>query len=228
MADRRARLVADIARWLDDPRGPLHAALPEGGIGPRVRQAMLDVARERFVRPDNRADAYRDSPLPIGHGQTISQPLIVAVMTALLDPAPDARVLEVGTGSGYQAAVLSRLVAHVDSIETVPELAEGARTALAADGCGNVAVHDADGARGWPAGAPYDRIIVTCAARRLPPALVEQLVPGGRMVIPVDDPGAPALGAQTLALVTKDTAGTVARQDLLPVAFVPLVTLDDV
>jgi protein-L-isoaspartate(D-aspartate) O-methyltransferase len=226
VAQAQSRLVADIADWLDDPRGPLAAWLP-GGLDARVRAALLAVPRDRFVRPCDVDAAYRDTPLPIGHGQTISQPLIVAAMTALLDTAPDQRVLEVGTGSGYQAAVLSRLVAHIHSVETVPALADSARAALASAGCANVAVHDGDGALGWPDGAPYDRIIVTCAARRVPPALVEKLRPGGRLVIPLDTPEA-AVGAQCLAVIDKDAAGAVRRRDVLPVAFVPLVTQEDV
>jgi protein-L-isoaspartate(D-aspartate) O-methyltransferase len=158
--------------------------------------------------------------LPIGGGQTISQPFIVAIMTELLDLKEADIVLEIGTGSGYQAAILAELARQVYSVEVIPELAENARRALAAESCRNVEISCGDGALGWPAHAPYDAIIVTAAAAHIPPALVEQLRPGGRMVIPVGKPH----GRQELVLVEKDKTGKIARRDIMGVAFVPLVT----
>jgi len=188
-------------------------------LAPRVRAALAAVPRHAFLPPEEQASAYDNYPRPIGYGQTISQPYIVALMTELLDPAPGDRVLEVGTGSGYQAAVLSRLVAEVYTVETVPELADAARDRLARMGYANVHVRLGDGASGWPAFAPYDGVIVTAAAPEIPPALLDQLAPGGRMVIPVGAPYA----AQELVRVAKDAAGETDRRVVLPVAFVPLV-----
>jgi len=195
----------------------------------KVYRAMLRVPRELFVPPELRPFAYLDRPLPIGRGQTISAPHIVAYMTELLDPDVGHRVLEVGTGSGYQAAVLAEIVApsdapreawgHVWSIERIPELAERARENLARAGYADrVTVVVGDGTRGLPEHAPYDRIIVTAAAPRIPEPLVEQLAPGGRMVIPVGDSW-----DQRLKLVVKDEFGRVRVVDTLPVIFVPLV-----
>ncbi|HEY1933212.1 MAG TPA: protein-L-isoaspartate(D-aspartate) O-methyltransferase [Acetobacteraceae bacterium] len=185
---------------------------------PHVLAALRKVRRAAFVPQDSTARAYVNAPLPIGRGQTISQPFIVALMTDLLDLRPEDRVLEVGTGSGYQAAVLAELAGSVFSIEVVPELADTARQALAAEGYGRVALRVGDGALGWRQQAPFDAIIVTAAARDVPPALVEQLRPGGRMVIPV---GAPH-GDQELRLLCKDIDGTVRARTVLAVAFVPL------
>jgi protein-L-isoaspartate(D-aspartate) O-methyltransferase len=162
--------------------------------------------------------AYDNRPLPIGHGQTISQPFVVALMTELLDLEPDDTVLEVGTGSGYQAAVLAELAGTVCSIEVIPELAHTAANALGSEGCTNVLLRTGDGGLGWPERAPFDAIIVTAAAPEIPPALVAQLRIGGRMVIPVG----PRHGDQELVLLTKDTAGEVTQRNVLPVAFVPL------
>lgn len=187
-------------------------------LSDRVRAALQGVRREAFVPAGETAFAYCNAPLPIGHGQTISQPFIVAIMTELLDLAPDAVVLEVGTGSGYQAAVLAELVRRVFTIEVVPELAAGAREALAREGYENVEVRVGDGALGWPEHAPFDAIIVTAAALEVPPALIAQLKPGGRLIVPVGPPGY----EQRLILVEKDAAGAVTRRNLLPVAFVPL------
>jgi protein-L-isoaspartate(D-aspartate) O-methyltransferase len=189
-------------------------------LTPRVHAALLAVHREAFVPVALRAEAYANHPLRIGHGQTISQPFIVALMTELLDPAPDHVVLEVGTGSGYQAAVLAALVRHVYSVEVIPALSAQARAALTHEDVGNVTLRVANGAAGWPEHAPYDGIIVTAAGPTVPPALIEQLRPGGRMVIPLGEPH----DDQTLTLVVKDAAGGVTRKDILPVAFVPLVT----
>jgi protein-L-isoaspartate(D-aspartate) O-methyltransferase len=187
----------------------------------RTMAAMAEVPRERFVREGDEDVAYLNMPLPIGHGQTISQPYIVALMTDLLDLAGGERVLEVGTGSGYQAAILATLAKEVFSIETVEPLARAAAEKLARLGYRNVEVRAGDGAKGWPEQAPFDAIIVTCAAGEgVPPDLVAQLKPGGRMVIPVGR----GRFSQNLLLVTKDAAGNVEQRSVLPVAFVPLVT----
>ena len=188
-------------------------------LAPRVRAALSAVPREAFVLARSRAEAYANHPLRIGHGQTISQPYIVALMTDLLDPAEDHVVLEVGTGSGYQAAVLARVVRHVYSIEIIPTLSAQAATALAQAQIHNVTLRLGDGATGWPEHAPYDGIIVTAAGPMVPPALVAQLRPGGRMVIPLGEP----FGDQMLTVVTRDMGGIVTQRDTLPVAFVPLV-----
>ncbi len=188
-------------------------------LSPRVRAALVKVPRERFVTADEAPYAYLNTPLPIGHGQTISQPFVVALMTELLDLAPDSRVLEIGTGSGYQTAVLAEVASHVFSLEVVPELAEQAKGRLAALGYANVTVRQGDGNLGWPEEAPFDAIIVTAGAPDVPPALVDQLKPGGRLVIPVGR----WPRSQTLTLVVKDAAGRVRSEGVLPVAFVPLV-----
>jgi protein-L-isoaspartate(D-aspartate) O-methyltransferase len=185
---------------------------------PQVIAALRKVRRAAFVPKGDVARAYVNAPLPIGRGQTISQPFIVALMTDLLDLRPEHRVLEVGTGSGYQAAVLAELSRHVFSIEVIPELAENARRTLAAEGYRRVALRVGNGAQGWPDHAPFDAIIVTAAALDVPPALVEQLRPGGRMVIPVGEPH----GDQELRLLCKDAEGNVAPRTILAVAFVPL------
>ncbi len=186
---------------------------------PRVLEAMRQVPRHRFVPPRLARLAYRDYPLPIGHGQTISQPFMVAFMTEALGLKPGDKVLEVGTGSGYQAAVLSRLAAQVYSIEIIPQLQDEARARLARLGYGNIHLRTGDGYLGWPEAAPFQGIIVTCAPERIPPPLLEQLAPGGRMVIPVGPRG----GVQELVLVEKDHRGGLRRRRLLPVRFVPLV-----
>ena len=191
-------------------------------LSPAVHAAMLGVRREAFVRPGDEDFAYANRPLSIGHGQTISQPFIVALMTELLDPEPDARVLEIGTGCGYQSAVLAEVVRTVYSVEVVAELAEASRERLRLLGYDNVHVHWGDGYAGWPEHAPYDGILVTAAAREVPEALVEQLAEGGRMVIPIGPP----FSAQELLVVTKRD-GEVATEQILPVAFVPMVPGDD-
>ncbi|MCB2102538.1 MAG: protein-L-isoaspartate(D-aspartate) O-methyltransferase [Rhodobacterales bacterium] len=192
-------------------------------LAPRVLEAMGRVPRHEFVRPRDRYRAYLNQPLPIGAGQTISQPFIVALMTDLLDLDPADRVLEVGTGCGYQTAVLAHLAARVDSVEIRPELAAGAAERLAALGLDNVALHGGDGFAGWPAAAPYDAIMVTAAPLEVPPALVEQLAPGGRIVIPLGPVGGP----QVLYRGRRGAAGALHGDNLLPVGFVPLVTPDD-
>lgn len=186
-----------------------------GVSDPRVLEAMAAVPRHLFV-PDALIDAaYQDHPLPIGHGQTISQPYIVALMTESLRPQPGDRILEVGTGSGYQAAVLSVLVAEVYSIEIVGELAATARQRLGRLGYDNVEVRHGDGYHGWPDQAPFDGIIVTAAPGHVPQPLVEQLRPGGRMVIPVGE------RYQELKLIEKTGTGT-RESILIPVRFVPM------
>jgi len=190
-------------------------------MDPRIRQAMAEVRRHLFVPPAEESLAYINHALSIGCGQTISQPFIVALMTSLLETRADHIVLEVGTGSGYQAAVLSSLVRQLYSIEVIEELATTAAERLRRLGYNNVEVRAGDGAAGWPEHAPYDGIIVTAAARRVPPALVEQLKAGGRLVIPVGGPG-----GQDLRLLEKQSDGSVKSRSVIPVAFVPL-TGDD-
>jgi len=184
----------------------------------RVLQAMATVPRHEFVPAARRKEAYEDWPLPIGHGQTISQPYIVAFMTAALEPRPTDRVLEVGTGSGYQAAVISGLVAEVYSIEIVEALAKRAEADLRRLGYGNVQVRAGNGHLGWPEAAPFDAILVTCAPEQVPQALVDQLQVGGRMIIPLGS----QWGAQELVLLRKSPKG-LERQGVLPVRFVPMV-----
>ncbi|MEK6651091.1 MAG: protein-L-isoaspartate(D-aspartate) O-methyltransferase [Bacteroidota bacterium] len=183
-----------------------------------VLRAISTVPRHRFVPPAWIDEAYADHPLPIGYGQTISQPYIVAIMTELVRPRRDMKVLEVGTGSGYQAAVLSAIVDSVFTVEIVRELSAEAGHRLRALGCRNVTVRHADGYDGWPEHAPYDAIIVTAAADYIPPPLIAQLKDGGRMIIPVGSP----FMIQTLVLVEK-RRGQVTTKSLFPVRFVPLV-----
>ena len=187
-------------------------------LDPQVLQAMSTVPRHTLV-PDTQLDAaYRNRPLPIGHGQTISQPYIVALMTDLLKPEPGDRVLEVGTGSGYQAAVLAELVERVYSIEIIEPLGERARGSLAELGYENIEVRIGDGYYGWEEHAPFDAIVVTAAASHVPPPLVKQLKPGGHMVIPVGS----SFMVQQLVMVDKDMDGQVTTRQILPVRFVPL------
>lgn len=181
--------------------------------------AMRSVPRHAFVPADVRDLAYTDQPLPIGWGQTISQPYVVAFMTEQLHPHPGLKVLEVGTGSGYQAAVLGAIGCHVYTIEIVEPLAARAAAVLERLGYTTVRVRAGDGYRGWPEEAPFDAVIVTAAAPEIPPALLTQLAPGGRLIMPVG----PRDGIQYLVLVEKDAAGEIAQRTLLPVRFVPLV-----
>lgn len=187
-------------------------------IDPAVLNAMRKVPRHRLVPESVRAQAYANRPLPIGHEQTISQPYIVALMTHLLDVKPDHVVLEVGTGSGYQAAVLAELVRQVYTIEIVEPLAARAKQQLAELGYRNVAVRAGDGYGGWPEHAPFDRIIVTAGAGHVPKPLIAQLRPGGRMVIPIGRTS----NTLDLTVIEKDRNGRVKRHKVLPVAFVPL------
>lgn len=184
----------------------------------KVLAAVRDVPREAFVPPELRHRAYDNRPLPIGHGQTISQPYIVALMTDLIRPEPHHVVLEVGTGSGYQAAVLARLVKRVFTVDIVEALATTAGARLDRLGFDNVEVRSGNGRLGWPEHAPYDGILVAAAARDVPPALVEQLAPGGILVIPVGE----TRNAQELLVLRKDDQGRMRQRTVLPVVFVPL------
>ena len=187
-------------------------------VDPAVMAAIDRVPRHEFVPEEVRSSAYANRPLPIGHGQTISQPYIVALMTHLLGVEPGEQVLEIGTGSGYQAAVLAELDAKVHTIEIVEPLAEQATRRLARLGYDGVRTRLGDGYHGWPEAAPFDAIIVTAAAAHVPPPLVEQLAPGGVLVIPVGE----QFAVQMLLLVRKRENGEVSVRQILPVRFVPL------
>lgn len=192
------------------------AGLGRGLTNPRVLKVMRTVPRHEFVPAALRSQAYDDHPVPIGHGQTISQPYIVGFMTERLDPQPTDRILEIGTGCGYQAAVLSPLVREVYSIEIIPALAEQAAATLTRLGCTNVQVKTGNGYQGWAEHAPFDAIIVTCAPEAVPAPLIQQLRDGGRMVIPIG-----GWLEQNLVLLAK--RGTnVTREAILPVRFVPM------
>jgi protein-L-isoaspartate(D-aspartate) O-methyltransferase len=211
---KRARLADEIVAQMRQAR----SETGREALSPCVEQAMRTVPRHRFVPPGLAADAYANRPLPIGLGQTISQPFIVALMTELAEPAPDARVLEVGTGSGYQAAVLSRCVAKVYSIEIVRPLGEQAAKLLASLDYRNVEVRIGDGYKGWPEAAPFDAIVVTAAPDHVPQPLLDQLAPRGRMVIPVGS----RHGVQDLVVITKDADGRAVTRRTMAVRFVPL------
>jgi protein-L-isoaspartate(D-aspartate) O-methyltransferase len=186
---------------------------------PLVLAAMDAVPREEFVPEQLRAAAYDDRALPIESGQTISQPAVVAYMTAQLRLSANSRVLEIGTGSGYQAAVLAEIASEVWSIERIHRLAQTATARLARLGYDNVRVREGDGAQGWPEEEPFDAIIVTAAAVAVPAALWAQLAPGGRMIIPLGAPDGP----QVLVLFERNLSGELVRRDLWPVRFVPLI-----
>ncbi|MFB3150399.1 MAG: protein-L-isoaspartate(D-aspartate) O-methyltransferase [Alphaproteobacteria bacterium] len=195
-------------------------AIGEQGLGTRVMEVMGRVARHEFVPAELRPHAYIDHPLPIGFGKTISQPFMVALMTDLLDVQASDSVLELGTGLGYQAAVLADLAEQVYTVEIIGELALAARSRLEDLGYANVEVRLGDGSKGWPEHAPFDKVIVTAAPELVPPSLITQLKPGGRMVVPAgleDD--------QRLMLVEMDDAGNVKTREVLPVCFSPLVTI---
>ena len=214
-ARERERMVREVEAMYADTRAETGLA----AMSPAVRAALARVERHRLVPPGQAAAAYRNRPLPIGGGQTISQPYIVALSTDLLEPRPDHVVLEVGTGSGYQAAVLAEVVKQVYSIELLEELGKTAAARLAEMGYRNVAVRIGDGYAGWPEKAPFDAIVVTAAAPQVPPALLAQLKTGGRLVIPVG--GTDEL--QYLKVLTKRADGGVDERRVLPVRFVPLV-----
>jgi protein-L-isoaspartate(D-aspartate) O-methyltransferase len=187
-------------------------------LDPRVMEVMDKVERHKFVPPSEQTWAYANRPLPIGHGQTISQPYIVALMTDLISVDPGDRVLEIGTGSGYQAAVLAEMGTEVFTIEIIDPLARQASRRLADLGYSQVKTREGDGYYGWEDEAPFDAIVVTAAADHVPPPLVRQLKPGGVMVIPVGS----RFMVQQLVLVTKDSAGSITTRQILPVRFVPL------
>jgi len=215
LAKARRRLIAEIE---EEARDTLYWT-GRARFSDRVMAAIDRVPRHEFVLPGDEAYAYVNRPRGIGHGQTISQPYIVALMTDLLDLEPGHRVLEIGTGCGYQAAVLAELCARVYSVETVEELAHTAAARLARLGYANVDVRCGEGFEGWPEEAPFDAIIVTAAPTAVPPALLEQLAPGGRLAVPVGEAGA----TQILTLCRKDAEGRIERDGLLPVSFVPMV-----
>lgn len=205
------QVVAEIRETADQTGCPT--------LSERVLDALASVPRHRFVPAEQREWAYADRPLPIGRGQTISQPFIVALMTELLNLKPDAVVLEIGSGSGYQTAVLARLARQVYSVERIPELATAAARRLDELGFANVAIRVGDGNRGWEEHAPFNGIIVTAAATEIPPALLQQVKPGGRLVIPVGLPHQ----TQELRLLCKDDQGVAQSRSVLPVVFVPMI-----
>ncbi|MTI64534.1 protein-L-isoaspartate(D-aspartate) O-methyltransferase [Methylophaga sp.] len=211
---QREALIEEVAEDLRRSE----AILEPTELDPRVLRAMKTVPRHEYVPEKHKHQAYRNRPLPIGYGQTISQPAIVALMTNLLELEPSDKVLEIGTGSGYQAAVLAELVDQVFSIEIVPELAERAARDLKRTGYNNVTTRQGDGYYGWEEQAPFDAIIVTAAADHIPPRLLKQLKPGGRMVIPVGS----RFMVQHLVLVKKTEDSDILTEQLLPVQFVPL------
>jgi protein-L-isoaspartate(D-aspartate) O-methyltransferase len=213
-AEQRAKMIQTIQEHARSAT----EALGRDFIAPEVVEVMERVPRHAFVLNDQRAHAYEDRPLPIGHGQTISQPFIVALMTDLLSVQPDDVVLEVGTGSGYQAAVLALLVREAHTIEIIEGLAETAAERLARPDYRNVETHVGDGYYGVPSAAPFDGIVVTAAASQIPPPLIQQLRPGGRMVIPVGR----GFMLQHLMLVERDADGGIRTRQTLPVRFVPL------
>ena len=184
-----------------------------------VLKAVQKVEREKFVPEKYRDLAYSDNPLPIGHQQTISQPYIVAYMTEHLQVSKSHNVLEIGTGSGYQAAILAELAHHVFTIEIIPKLAESAEKVLMELAYENITLRTGDGYKGWPEEAPFDRIMVTAAPNEIPEKLVEQLAPNGRMILPVGG----SIFAQYLWLVQKDKEGIVTKEKILAVRFVPMV-----
>jgi len=234
MSSRRTGLLLAVAAGACVPGRPAQA---QGDPYARARSAMVDlierrgvtdsatlaalrsVPRHEFVPPEQRRGAYGDFPLPIGYGQTISQPYIVGYMTEIIRPRPGLKVLEVGTGSGYQAAILAAAGSEVYTVEIFEPLATAASARLARLGHARVTVRHGDGHFGWAEHAPFDAVIVTAAAGYIPPALVEQLRPGGRMIIPVGT----VQGVQYLILVEKDRGGDVTTRTLIPVRFVPML-----
>ena len=213
VAQLQAKLIEQIVTDAWETRGYTGRA----ELRQRVLDAMAAVPRHEFVDRYGAASAYANRPLPIGHGQTISQPFIVALMTDLLDVEADHVILEIGTGSGYQAAVLAALVRHVYSIEIIPELAQSAQRRFERLGIDNISVKVGDGYFGWPEAEPFDGIMVTAVGPDIPPALLKQLKVGGRMVLPLGS----QYGAQNLTVVTRLEDSHKAEQ-VLPVAFVPL------
>lgn len=219
MADDFANVREQLIAEIEAEMHMLRDIFGKTKLDASVVKALLTVPRHEFVPDDMQGSAYINRPLSIGYGQTISQPFVVAAMTDMLALNSAARVLEVGTGSGYQTAVLAELAAAVFSVEVVPELAEAADARLKRLGYDNVRVSLSDGWQGWPEHALYDAIIVTAAAPEMPKALIDQLKPGGRLVIPIGAAGM----TQFLTLVEKDVEGKVTVHEGLPVAFVPLI-----
>ena len=214
-ARERRRMLDEIALLTRDTRLETGRAV----LAERVSQAIAKVPRHEFVPADQKANAYQNRPLSIGHGQTISQPFIVALMTDIMEIKPTDKVLEVGTGSGYQAAVLAELAGAVYTIEIVEPLARQAARTLGNLGYRNVQTRVGDGYRGWAEHAPYDSIMVTAAPRDVPRPLIEQLKPGGRLVVPVGGQS----GGQSLLILEKQPDGTTTRRTVMAVRFVPLV-----
>ena len=208
-------MIAGIEREVEFTRN----LIGKDQLDARVMDAMRRVPRDRFVPPDLQGQAFDNGPLPIGHGQTISQPYIVALMTDMLKLQPDDVVLEIGTGCGYQAAVLAELARQVYSVEFVEALANEASRRLTDLNYTNISIHVGNGYHGWPEQSQYDAVIVTAAATHIPETLVDQLKPGGRMAIPVGLPWSP----QELMLLTRDDQGEIHSKNVLGVAFVPLV-----
>lgn len=208
----------DRSNWSEDREKLVRQTIEGRGVtDASVLKAMRTVPRHEFVPQDMRRLAYTDQPLPIGYGQTISQPYIVAYMTEVLDVSPGDRILEVGTGSGYQAAVLAEISEEVYTIEIIDELAESARERLSRLGYDSVEVKNGDGYYGWPEYAPFDAIIVTAAAGHVPPPLIEQLAPGGRIIIPIGG----VYQIQQLTLLEKSSEGEISSNQLMAVRFVP-------
>ncbi len=219
-APAAAQQEPDPDHWRQERERLVDEHIAAAGIrDPATLAALRTVPRHEFVPLREQAHAYEDIPLPIGHGQTISQPAVVAMMTELIKPRPGLRVLEIGTGSGYQAAVLAATGARVWTVEIFQVLADEARARLARLGYTSVVVRHGDGYAGWSEEAPFDAIVVTAAADSIPPALLEQLAPNGRLVMPV---GAPETHQQ-LVLVRKNQTGKLTTRELLPVRFVPLL-----
>ncbi|MCM8857439.1 MAG: protein-L-isoaspartate(D-aspartate) O-methyltransferase [Candidatus Thiodiazotropha sp.] len=213
--------MSDIQGMLSDIQAEANYACRMTGrthLNDHILDAMGRVPRQRFVNKTFRSHAYDNSPLPIGKGQTISQPFIVALMTDLVAPQRSDKILEVGTGSGYQTAVLAELVEHLYTVEIIPKLAQKSRRRLEKEGYTNISYRVDDGYFGWPEESPFDAIMVTAAAEEIPQPLLDQLAPGGRLVLPVGK----RLYSQDLILVTKDHSGQLHSSRLLPVTFVPL------
>lgn len=215
---RHKRAMAGMIRAIEADARRTSRHIGKEAFDPKVMAAMGQVPRHEFVPSTQRPYAYKNRPLPIGHGQTISQPYIVALMSDLIGLEPGGRVLEIGTGSGYQAAVLAEMGAEVYTIEIIEPLGKDAADRLRRVGYGRVNARVGDGYYGWESAAPFDAIVVTAAASHVPPPLIQQLKPGGRMVIPVGS----RFMVQQLLLVEKDEAGEVTSRQVLPVRFVPL------